>query len=90
MENFSCSFDGTTVDIRDIKFTIMESMITKSTEFPRSGEKWFKNMGINGEYWNVFLKNPNMDTTVFKKGIPSTMLKSKWRNLLLVLKEIFY
>ena len=59
----------------------------EATELPRSGEKWFKNRGIDGEDRNVFLKNPNMDTTVYKKGIPSTALKNKWRNLLLVLQK---
>lgn len=28
-----------------------------------------------------------MDTLVFKKGIPSTTLQRKWRNLLLVTKK---
>lgn len=28
-----------------------------------------------------------MDTSVFKKGIPSTTLKSKWRNLLLAIQK---
>lgn len=87
-KTFAHSFDGTEAEIGDIKITITESMITEANELPRNGEKWFKNRGINGEYWKIFLKNPNMDTTVFKKGIPSTTLKSKWRNLLLILKKI--
>jgi len=86
-KSFACLFDGTEDEIGDIKVTITESMIGEATELPRSGEKWFKKMGINGEYWKVFLKNPNMDTIVFKKGIPSKTLKSKWRNLLLILQK---
>ena len=86
-KTFSNSFDGMEVEIGDIKFTIMESLIIEATKLPRSGEKWFKNRGINGEDWKLFLKNPNMDTTIFKKGIPSTTLKSKWRNLLLLLQK---
>lgn len=87
MKNFSHPFNGMEVEIGDIKFTITESLIAEATEFPRNGEKWFKNRGINREYWRVFLKNPSMDTTIFKKCIPSTTLKSKWRNLLLVLQK---
>lgn len=62
-------------------------MIAEAIELPSCGEKWFNNRVINGEYWKVFLKIPNMDTTVFKKGIPSTTLKRKWRNLFLILKK---
>jgi len=35
-------------EIGDIKITITESMIAEATELPKSGEKWFKNRGING------------------------------------------
>ena len=78
-KTFGRSFDGTEAEIGDIKLTITNSMITTSIEQPRSGEKWFKNRGIDGEDWKVFLKNPNMETTVYKKGIPGTTLKNKWR-----------
>ena len=57
------------------------------TGLPRIGERWFKNMGIEGNEWSVFIKNPSMDTTIFKKGIPNTTLKSKWRNVLLVIPK---
>lgn len=86
-KTFAHSFDGMEAEIGNIKITIMESMIAEATEFPRHGEKWFKNRGIDSEGWKVFLKNLNMDTTVYKKGIPSFALKNKWRNLLLVLQK---
>ena len=34
------------------------------------------------------LKNPGMDILVFRKGIPSTALKNKGRNMLLILQKI--
>jgi len=86
-KTFARSFDGNEAEIGDIKITITESMITEATKLPRNGEKWFKNRGINGEDRKVFLKNPNMDTTIFRKGISSTALKSKWRNVLLILQN---
>jgi len=64
----------------------MDSMIVEAIELTRSGEKWFKKIGVNGEDCKVFLKNPNMDTIFFKKGIPTTPLDGKWRNLLLILQ----
>lgn len=57
------------------------------TGLPRVGERWFKNSGIEGNEWKAFLKITCLDTTVFKKGIPSTYLKSKGRNLLLFIQK---
>lgn len=37
--------------------------------------------------WKILLKNLGMGTSIFNKGIPSTSLKSKWRNLLLVIQK---
>jgi len=90
MNTFARSFHGMKVEICDVKFAITESLIAEATKLPRNGEKWFKNRGIKGEYWKIFLKKPNMDTTIFRKGIPSLALKIKWRNLLLVLESKIY
>ena len=75
------------VKIGDIKFAITDSFIAKATGLPRIGEIWFKNKRIEGEGWKIFLKNPGMDTSTFKKGIPSTTLKGKWRNLLSIIQK---
>ena len=48
---------------------------------------WFKNKEFHSESWKVILKNPGMDTSVFKKGIPNSALKNKWRNMLLILQK---
>lgn len=82
---FARSFDGIEVEIGDVKFIVRESLIGEATRLLRPGEKRFKNRGIKGEGWKLLLKNPSMDTTVFRKGIPSSALKSKWRNFLLIL-----
>ena len=74
-------------EIGDIKLAVTKCMTAEATSFPRHSEKWFKNRGIDSKDWRVFLKNPSMDTTVYKKGIPSSALKSKWRNLFLVLQK---
>lgn len=86
-KTFARSFDGTKAEIGDVKFVVTESLVVEATRLPRARKKWFKNKGIEGEYWKIFLKNPSMDTIVFRKGIPSSSLKSKWRNLLLVLQK---
>ena len=86
-KSFARAFDGINVEIGDIKFTVTKSFIAKATELPRIGEKWFKNRGIESEEWKFFIKKPSMDTTIFKKDILSTTLKSKWRNFLLIIQN---
>jgi len=76
------------VEIEDIKFIVIESLIVEGTGLPWIGEKWFKNRGIETKHWKVFLKKPSMDTTIVKKGLPTMKLKSKWRSLLLIIQKI--
>ena len=35
----------------------------------------------------MILKNPGMDVTVFRKGIPISALKNKWSSMLLILQK---
>lgn len=87
-KSFARSFDGMEVEMGDIKFAVTESFISEETELPRLGERWFKNKEFHDESWKVILKNPSMDVTVFKKGIPISSLKKKWSNMLIFQKFI--
>lgn len=40
--SFARSFDGTEVEIGDIKFVVTESFIAEEIELPIQGERWFK------------------------------------------------
>ena len=52
-KTFARSFKGTEVEIGDIKFTITEASIAEATEFPRQGERWFKNREFHNEAWKL-------------------------------------
>jgi len=86
-KSFARSFDGTKVEIGDIKFAVTESFIEEVTKFPRQGERWFKSKEFHGESWKIILRNPGMDVTIFRKGIPISSLKNKWGNMLLILQK---
>jgi len=86
-KSFARSFDGTKVDIGDIKFAAIEPFIEKATELQRQGERRFKNKELHGESWKVILINPGMDVTIFRKGIPISTLKNKLGNMLLILQK---
>ena len=87
-KTFARSFNGAEVKIGDIKFTITRAFIAEAMELPRQGERWFKNREFHNETWKKILKSPGMDVSIFKKGIPSSALKNKWRNMLLILQKI--
>lgn len=87
IKSFARWFDGTKVEIGDIKFAVIESYIAEATELPRHGERWFKNKEFHSESWKVILKNLGLDISVFRKGIPISTLKSKWRSMLLILQK---
>lgn len=75
------------VEIGDIKFAVTESFITEATELQRLGDRWFKNKEFHDESWKVILKNPGMDTSVFRKGIPISTLKIKCGSILFILQK---
>jgi len=84
---FARSFNGTEVEIGDIKFVVTKSYIAEATELPRLGERWFKNKEFHSESWKVILRNLGMDVTMFRKGILISTLKNKWRSMLLILHK---
>ena len=86
-KTFARSFNGAEVEIGDIKFTITEVFIVEAMKLPRQGEFWFKNREFHNEAWRQILKTPGMDVSIFKKGIPNSKLKNKWRNMLLILQN---
>lgn len=86
-KSFSRSFDGMDVEIGDIKFAVTESLIAEATEFPRLGERLFKNKEFHDKSWKVILKNIGIDTSVFRKGIPISALKNKCRSMSLILQK---
>ena len=61
--------------------------MAKRTKLPIIGERYFKNKEMHSEGWKFFLKNLGMDTSIYKKGIPSSTLKNKWTNMLLILQN---
>ena len=59
-------------------------MVTKVTELPRTGERWFKTIVIKNIEFRYYLQ-PKHKNLIWKKSIPTAWLKEKWQHLL---KEI--
>lgn len=86
-KSFTRAYDDIEVQNGDVKMVLTKSFITEATGLPRMRESWFKNRRIEEREWRVFLKNPGMNMSEFKKGIPVMNLKNKWRNLLLIIQN---
>ena len=84
---FAWSFNGNTVEVGDLQFTITESTLATATDLPQKGERWFKNRKFEDQEWKNMLKNPGMDTTIFTKGIPISVIKKEWTALLLLVQK---
>jgi len=86
---FARSFKDNQVEIGDLKFTITESSLAKATSLPQTGGRWFKNRAVEDQQWKQILKNPGMDTSIFTKGIPVSLVKEEWKALLLLVQKFF-
>jgi len=63
-------------------------MLFEESKLPRHGEKWFKNRGIDSKDWRIFLKNPSMDTIVYKKVFQALLLKVNGKTYCLCLRSL--
>ena len=70
-ESFSLSFDGSKVVIGKEEFHIYETLITKVTELPGTGEKWFETIIPKDVEFRSYLK-PEHIGVVWKKSVPSS------------------
>ena len=68
-EAFSLSFDGSKVAIGKEEFHIHEALVSKVTELPCTGEKWFKTTIPKEVEFRSYLKLEHRGI-VWKKSVP--------------------
>jgi hypothetical protein len=81
---FSQSFDGFRAKFEDVKLEVIEDSIAQVKGLPHEGEKWFKNEKLEDVPWSLFMVSH--ESTFCHKGIPITIMKPRWHNLILILK----
>jgi len=86
-KSFAKAYDRIEAEIGDVNLVLTESFVAEVAGLPRIGESWFNNGKIEEREWRVFLNNIGMDISEFKKGVPVTDFKNKWRNLLLIIQN---
>jgi hypothetical protein len=59
--------------------------VSEAIGLPSTGEKWFKNSNIEEVPWSLFMTSRKINCC--EKGIPISLVKSRWHGLLLILKQ---
>jgi hypothetical protein len=84
-QDFAQSFDGSKAKIGDLQLEVTEDSIARATGLSQEGEKWFKNAKLEGMPWSLFMVSKK--SKCFPKGTPITLIKPRWHDLLLILKQ---
>jgi hypothetical protein len=82
---FAQSFDGSKAKIGDLQLEVTEDSIAQATGLAWEGERWFKNAKLEGVPCNFLMVSKKLKC--FPKGTPITLIKPRWHDLLLILKQ---
>jgi hypothetical protein len=83
-QQFYMTFDGCRAKVGDIQLEIDEQFISSATGLPTSGQCWFKNCKVEEVSWTLLFQSRKI--TSCDRGMPVTMLKQRWHELLMIIK----
>jgi hypothetical protein len=84
-QQFALTFDGCRAKVGDIQLEINEEFISSATGLPSSGQRWFKNSKVEEVSWPLLFVSRKV--TSCDRGMPISMLKPRWHDLLIVVKQ---
>jgi hypothetical protein len=84
-QEFALSFDGCRVKVGDVQLEVTEEFLSQATGLPASGQKWFKNAKVEEVPWTLLFTSRKI--TSCDRGMPISFLKSRWHDLLAVVKQ---
>jgi hypothetical protein len=79
------TFDGYKAKVGDIQLEINEEFISSATGLAATVQRWFKNSKVEEVPWPLLFVSRNF--TSFDRGMPISMLKPRWHDLLMVVKQ---
>jgi hypothetical protein len=82
---FALSFDGGRAKVGDLQLEITEQSISLATGLPVIGEKWSKNYRVKDVPWTLLFRSRTVKSC--NRGLPAKMLKPRWYDLLMILKQ---
>jgi hypothetical protein len=84
-QQFSLTFDGCRAKVGDIQLELNEEFLSSATGLPAKGQKWFKNSKVDEVPWPLLFTSRKIISC--DKGMPVTALKSRWHDLLAIIKQ---
>jgi hypothetical protein len=84
-QEFTFSFDGCREKVGDVQLEVTEEFLSQATGLPASGQRWFKNAKVEEVPWTLLFTSQKI--TSCDKGMPISFLKSRWHDLLAVVKQ---
>jgi hypothetical protein len=82
---FALSFDGCRAKIGDLQLEVTEHSLSLATGLPVKGEKWSKSFKVNDVPWTLLFRSRTVRSC--NRGLPASMLKPHWHNLMMILKK---
>jgi hypothetical protein len=82
---FALSFDGYRAKVGDLQLEITEQSLSLATSLPVKGEKWSKSYKVNDVPWTLLFRSRTVRSC--SRGLPAKMLKPRWYDLLMILKQ---
>jgi hypothetical protein len=82
---FALSFDGCRAKVEDLQLEVIEHSLSLATGLPVKGEKWSKSYKVNDVPWTLLFHSRTVRSC--NRGLPTKMLKPRWHNLLMILKQ---
>jgi hypothetical protein len=82
---FALTFDGCRAKVGDVQLQIDEQFLSLATGLPITGQRWSKNCKVEEVPWTLLFQSRKVSSC--DKGLPVTMLKQRWHDLLMVIKQ---
>jgi hypothetical protein len=82
---FALTFDGCRAKVGDVQLEINEQFLSSITSLPATRQKWSKNYKVEDVPWTLLFKYRMVNS--YDKGLPANMLKQRWHDLLMIIKQ---
>jgi hypothetical protein len=83
---FGLHFDGLNTKVGDLDFEVSKASIEAVTWIPNTGERWFKSMTLNADFYKEFLK-PYYQRNNLSKGVPISHLVKYFDKMLKIIQR---
>jgi hypothetical protein len=79
------AFDGCRAKVGDVQLEIDEQFLSLTIGLPATGQRWSKNCKMEEVPWTLLFQSCKVSCC--DKGLPANMLKQRWHDLLMIIKQ---